>query len=33
MFKKYSFDEDQELKRFIEIPLEKKPRFLSLIHI
>ena len=27
MFKKYSFDEDQELKRFIEIPLEKKPRF------
>ena len=23
MFKKYSFDEDQELKRFIEIPLEK----------
>ena len=23
MFKKYTFDEDQELKRFIEIPLEK----------
>ena len=27
MFKKYAFEEDLELKRFTEIPLEKKPRF------
>ena len=27
MFKKYAFEEDLELKRFTETPLEKKPRF------
>ncbi len=27
MFKKYAFEEDLELKRFTDIPLENKPRF------